>query len=165
MTELREATAADVDAVAALFLRCWRGSYADVLPAHVIDVFDEAGARELWQRALGAPKAGTRGVVAVEDGRIVGVVRMGRDPNEPAAGHVFSLYVDPGAQGSGVGGRLRAEAEAWFRSEGLAESTLWVFEANERARGFYDRHGWSADGGVRVEPEFGEPEMRLRTRL
>jgi GNAT superfamily N-acetyltransferase len=165
VTELREATAADVDAVAALFLRCWRASYADVLPAHVIDVFDEASAHELWQRALGAPKAGTRGVVAVEDGRIVGVIRMGRDPEEAAAGHVFSLYVDPDAQGSGVGGRLLVEADAWFRSEGLAEATLWVFEANDRARAFYSRHGWSADGGVRVEPEFGEPEVRLRRRL
>ncbi len=164
MIELREASAGDVDEVAALFLRCWRGSYADVLPAQVIGVFDEAGARELWHRALSRPRAGTRGVVAVEDGRVVGVIRMGRDPAEPTAGHVFSLYVDPDAQGSGVGRSLMAEAAAWFRSEGLSEATLWVFEANDRARGFYGRHGWSPDGGTRVEPEFGEPEVRLRTR-
>ena len=165
MTELRDATPADLDAVAALFLRCWRGSYADVLPARVIEVFDEASARGLWARALVTPAPGTRGVVAVDAGRVDGVIRIGRDPDEAAAGHVFSLYVDPGAQGSGVGGRLLAEAEAWFRSEGLAEANLWVFEANERARGFYARHGWSPDGGTRVEPEFGEPEVRLRTRL
>jgi ribosomal protein S18 acetylase RimI-like enzyme len=80
-------------------------------------------------------------------------------------GHVFSLYVDPDAQGTGVGGRLLAEAERWFGSEGLAEATLWVFEANARARAFYARHGWQPDGGMRVEPEFGEPEIRLRSRL
>jgi GNAT superfamily N-acetyltransferase len=164
VTELREAAAADVDAVAALFLRCWR-AYVDVLPPHVIDVFDEAGARELWQRALGAPRAGTRGVIAVAGARVLGVARMGRDPDDARAGHVFSLYVDPDSQGSGVGGRLLAEAEAWFRSAGLKEATLWVFEANERARGFYSGRGWSPDGGSRVEPEFGQPEVRLRRRL
>jgi ribosomal protein S18 acetylase RimI-like enzyme len=162
--ELRDATAADVDAIAALFLRCWRG-YADVLPARVIAVFDEASATDLWRRALEAPRPGTRGVVAVEDDPVVGVIRMGRDPDEPTVGHVFSLYVDPATQGSGVGRRLLADAEAWFRAEGLAEATLWVFEANERARGFYARLGWIADGRTRVEPEFGEPEVSLRRRL
>ena len=96
---------------------------------------------------------------------LVETMEMGRDPHEAYAGHVFSLYVDPDTQGSGVGGQLLEEAEAWFRSEGLAEATLWVFEANSRARCFYERHGWTPDGGERVEPEFGEPEVRLRRAL
>jgi GNAT superfamily N-acetyltransferase len=163
--ELRETTPNDIDEVAALFLRCWRESYADVLPAHVIAVFDAASAGELWGRVLAAPRAGFRVVVAVVDGRVVGVTRMGRDPDEPTVGHVFSLYVDPDAQGLGIGGRLLAEADAWFRSQGLAEATLWVFEANDRARGFYGQRGWVPDGGTRVEPAFGEPEVRLRTQV
>lgn len=161
--ELRDATALDLPDVSALFLRCWRG-YGDVLPERVIAVFDEQGARELWREALEAPGPGTRGVVAVEDGRLVGVIRMGHDPDELTAGHVFSLYVDPDAQGGGVGRRLLDAAVEWFRSEGLTEATLWVFEANDRARRFYGRAGWTPDGGTRVEPEFGEPEVRLRTR-
>ena len=164
MIGLREAAAADLEAVATLFLRCWRG-YADVLPERVIGLFDEAGARELWRRALATPRPHSRGVVAVEGVRVLGAIRMGHDPDEPGVGHVFSLYVDPAAQGGGVGGRLLAEADRWFGSEGLAEATLWVFEANLRARTFYARHGWEPDGGSRVEPEFGEPEVRLRHRI
>jgi len=163
--ELREATADDLDAVATLFLRCWRGSYADVLPAGVIEAFDAASARELWRPALEAPRPGTRGVVAVDDARVVGVVRMGRDPDEPTAGHIFSLYVDPDVQGGGVGRRLLEAAVGWLRAEGPAEATLWVFEANARARGFYAAAGWAPDGGTRVEPAFGEPEVRLRRSL
>ncbi len=165
MIALREATPGDLDAVATLFLRCWRESYAEVLPAHVIDVFDEVGARQLWRWALVTPPVGTRGVVAVADDQVVGVIRMGRDPDEPAAGHVFSLYVDPAAQGGGVGRRLIAEAHAWFAAQGVAEATLWVFEANVPARTFYAFHGWLPDGATRVEPEFGEPEVRLRRTL
>lgn len=164
MIALREAAPDDLGAVSALFLRCWRESYADVLPSGAIGVFDEAGAAALWRPALVAPRPGTRGVVAVSDadGRVVGVIRMGRDPDEPSAGHVFSLYVEPGAQGGGVGRRLLEEAVAWLRAQGLDEATLWVFEPNRRARAFYARHGWLPDGGTRVEPEFGVPELRLR---
>ncbi|MFN8520169.1 MAG: GNAT family N-acetyltransferase [Chloroflexota bacterium] len=165
MTTVREATAADVDAVVALFLRCWRESYAEVLPPTAIEVFDEAGAVELWRRALVTPRPGTRGVVAVEGDRVVGIARMGRDPDEPDAGHVFSLYVDPRAQGGGVGRRLLDEAVAWLGSAGVTTATLWVFEANRRARSFYALGGWLPDGGTRVEPEFGEPEVRLRRTL
>lgn len=165
MITLREATPDDLDPVAALFLRCWRESYATVLPAHVIDVFDEAGALRLWRRALVTPPAGTRGVVALDDDRVVGVIRMGRDPDQPAIGHVFSLYVHPSAQGAGVGRRLIGEAHAWFAAQGLAEATLWVFEANTPARTFYALHGWLPDGGTRVEAEFGEPELRLRRSI
>jgi len=164
---LREARPDDLGAVAALFLRCWRESYADVLPPGAIAVFDQASARELWRPALRAPRPGTRGVVAVSDpdARVVGVIRMGRDPDEPGVGHVFSLYVDPAAQGGGVGRRLLDDAVTWLRTEGLAEATLWVFEANARARTFYALHGWLPDGGTRVEAQFGEPEVRLRRGL
>jgi GNAT superfamily N-acetyltransferase len=159
---LREASAADLDAVTAVFLRCWRGSYATVLPERVIAVFDESSAHDLWRRALVRPAPGTRGVVAVADGRVVGIVRMGSDPDEPSARHVYSLYVDPSVQGQGVGGRLLEAADAWFAAEGGHEATLWVFAANAPARRFYERHGWHPDGGSRVEAEFGEPELRLR---
>lgn len=165
MIALRDAAPGDLAAVATLFLRCWRESYADVLSARAIGVFDEMSARELWRPALEAPRPGTRGVVAADDERVVGVIRMGRDPDAPDVGHVFSLYVDPDAQGGGVGRRLLDAAVAWFRDEGVPEATLWVFEANRRARTFYALHGWLPDGGARVEPGFDEPEVRLRQAL
>jgi GNAT superfamily N-acetyltransferase len=165
VTTYREATPEDLAAVTALFLRCWRESYAEVLPPRVIEVFDEASATDLWRRALVTPAAGTRGVVAVEGDRVMGVIRMGRDPDEPAAGHVFSLYVDPSAQGGGVGRGLLSEAVRWLDAAGCAEATLWVFQANRRARAFYETQGWEPDGGTRVEPAFGEPEVRLRRSL
>ena len=100
--------------------------------------------------------------MAVADDRVVGITRLGSDPDERTSGHVFSLYVDPSMQGQGVGGLLLDTADGWFRQEGRPESTLWVFEANASARRFYARHGWHPDGGTRVEAEFRELEVRLR---
>ena len=162
--ELRDARPTDVDAVASLFLACWRVSYAQVLPKAVIAVFDEESARSLWRRALEVPRAGSVSIVAESTRGVLGIIRTGSDPDEPSAGHVFSLYVDPAAQGLGVGGRLLDEATRRLRLDERTQATLWVFEANSAARAFYGHHGWEPDGGTRVEPEYGEPELRLRHR-
>jgi ribosomal protein S18 acetylase RimI-like enzyme len=70
-------------------------------------------------------------VVAEDAGRIVGFVAM-------AHGDVVDhLYVHPDHQDRGIGSALLEEAKrrmpAGFR--------LWVFQQNQKARRFYERHG------------------------
>ena len=163
---LRPADADDVEAIADLFLACWRTSYRDVLPPHVVDMYGPASARDLWRRSLEEGSGERRVVVAEQIGKsILGVVAMGRDPDRPALGHVFSLYVHPGAQGLGIGARLMSAAVERFSADALSEASLWVFEANTGGRAFYERLGWLADGTKRVEPEYGEQELRLTRSL
>jgi ribosomal protein S18 acetylase RimI-like enzyme len=163
---VREARPDDLPAVAAAFLACWRTSYAGFLPRAVIELYDEDGALELWRPTLSGPL--NRGLVLVAEGSgpdVLGVIRIGPDPDEPGAGHVFSLYVRPDTQGLGVGARLLAAAVDRFRRDDVQDATLWVFAANAAARGFYARLGWHPDGAGRVEPQYGEPELRLRRTL
>jgi ribosomal protein S18 acetylase RimI-like enzyme len=163
---LRGAAADDLDAVAALFLACWRQSYRGVLPEAVVELYDEVRARDLWQRSFAGLAAGREIVVAeLPDHTIAGVATVGEDPDRPRSGHVYSLYVHPHAQGQGVGARLLSAAVERLEACGFAEASLWVFEANVRGRAFYERLGWHPDGATRVEPEYGEPECRLTRSL
>jgi hypothetical protein len=52
-------------------------------------------------------------------------------------------------------------------AEEYAEATLWVLEANARARAFYERAGWRHDGtrGFFERPGFAAPELRYRKLL
>ncbi|MFR9775788.1 N-acetyltransferase family protein [Micromonospora sp. MS34] len=157
---VRPAVPADAGTVGAVFLVCWHRSYANLLPAAVRARYDEAGAVSLWRRVLTAAPDGVL-VADVAGPGVRGVVRFGADPDEPRRGHVFSLYVHPEAQGLGLGRTLLHDAAEKLRAAGHATATLWVFAANDAARAFYAKQGWTPDGATRVEEAYGEPEVRL----
>jgi ribosomal protein S18 acetylase RimI-like enzyme len=165
-TRIRRATPDDLAQVAAVFLACWRDSYRDVLPARLLERYDEAGAAALWSGPITDPRDDETVLVAEIAGRgVLGVTRFGPDPDSPELGHVFSLYVSPAAQGLGLGGQLLRAATVSLVELGHSAATLWVFAANERSIGFYAHEGWLPDGGHRVEPAYDEPELRLRRAL
>lgn len=80
--------------------------------------------------------------VAEQASGLVGVVAAGPDPDEPGVGHLARLYVLPAEWGRGIGRRLHDAALAHLRDRGHPEATLWVLEANHRARCWYERLGW-----------------------
>ena len=71
------------------------------------------------------------------------------------------LYIRPGWWGRGIGSRLIEHAKAQS-PDGL---TLWTFQVNERARGFYAHHGFiellRTDGSGNEERQ---PDVRLGWR-
>jgi GNAT superfamily N-acetyltransferase len=83
--------------------------------------------------------------IAEADGRAAGFVAV-----EPP--WLEALYVRPEAWGSGVAAALHDAALAELAAAGVRRATLWVLEANERARRFYERRGWRPDGSTRVVP-------------
>jgi GNAT superfamily N-acetyltransferase len=62
------------------------------------------------------------------------------------------LYVRPDAWGSGLAVTLHEAAVEALREAGVERARLWVLEENHRARRFYERRGWAADGTTRVVP-------------
>lgn len=54
-----------------------------------------------------------------------------------SADQLLQIHVEPGEQNKGIGGRLLAQAKV-RRPAGFS---LWVFQRNEGARRFYERHG------------------------
>jgi len=157
---LRPATPEDAPAIARVFEACWREVYPGLVPQPVIEKVAGA-ALALWSGLLRPGERSWSVEVWGPPGEVSGVIRYGRDPDQAETGHVFSLYVDPTTSGRGVGTALLRHAQEWFVDNGLSRATLWVFEANARARGFYATQRWRPDGKTRVEPEFETPEVRL----
>jgi GNAT superfamily N-acetyltransferase len=52
--------------------------------------------------------------------------------------------------GAGHGHTLHTEALDVAHASGAAAAILWVLTTNQRARHFYERHGWTADGAEKT---------------
>jgi GNAT superfamily N-acetyltransferase len=140
---IRPATADDAEELVRANEASWNAGMAHVVDKKLDELapFDRRVAR--YREGIAALPPGTRLWVAEREGRIVGHANVTVDK---ALGELSALYVVPEEWGSGVAGALHEEALEGMRELGATEATLWVVEGNTRARRFYEREGWSADG-------------------
>lgn len=129
-------------ALTALHRSAAHTGYAHIFPPDAAPpTYEEDLAR--WEHWLGPDwDQGRRAYVAAANRRVVGVVLSGPDPDEPEVGHLARLYVDPSCWGRGIGTRLYGTALRDLIDRDFPEATLWVLEANDRARSWYERLGW-----------------------
>lgn len=93
-----------------------------------------------------------KGWVAVQDEQICGFAVGNKE-----TGNIWALFVDPEAEGQGLGRQLHDEMTAWLFAQGLTK--LWLGTApGTRAQRFYERAGWKF---VRILPD-GEALYELR---
>jgi ribosomal protein S18 acetylase RimI-like enzyme len=100
---------------------------------------------------------------------LLGFVTFGesRDADTRGFGEIYALYVDPVHHRGGTGRLMMAEARRRLAEDGFREAILWVLDGNERARRFYEREGWVADGARREEKPYDivSNVSRFRRRL
>jgi GNAT superfamily N-acetyltransferase len=83
------------------------------------------------------------------------------------SGELYAINVDPDHWGTGVGTALLGAAIERLAAFGFMRAILWVHPGNQRARAFYEREGWEADGVDRDQEVLGVmvPETRYSRQL
>jgi GNAT superfamily N-acetyltransferase len=153
----------DAAAIADVHVRTWQAAYEHVFGADRLATLS-AGQRELrWRKSLGAGEQ--TAFVAELDGAVVGWATVGPNRKAGAGGELYGIYVAPEAWGTGAGPALMAAALEELRGAGYADAILWVLEDNPRARRFYEREGWVADGGRRTGEHLGVRTEEVRYRV
>jgi GNAT superfamily N-acetyltransferase len=148
---VRPAGPQDARPVAEVHVSSWRHAYRGLLPEDYLDKLSVDDREAMWLGAFSDPEGRGGAFVAEIDGRVAGFASFGptRDEDAPAStGEIPAIYVDPAVLGTGVGRELLAAATGGLRHAAFTRATLWVLEANERARSFYERAGWGWDGTV-----------------
>ena len=144
--ELRPCTRADCPAVRRLLITTWISAYAEFVPeADLRSYFEAAYSEENLGRMLTAPDQWI--MLALDQAEVVGVLRTFVSTEQRY--HVASLYVAPGRQRGGVGGRLMHWAEQRARQLGHHQIWLGVMTRNRVALAWYQRLGFVFD---REEP-------------
>ena len=166
-TTVRTARAEDGEAMGRIHVESWQAAYVGVVPQDHLDALDAEERGANWRGAIEAnpdPDHGRRLVVEV-DGEVVGLALVVPDRDgEDGVGEIPMIYVHPDAWGTGAGRALFVECEAAIRELGFREAVLWVLADNPRARSFYERQGWYADGGEKTEDIGGVDLVEVRYR-
>jgi GNAT superfamily N-acetyltransferase len=171
--ELREARRGDELRVAELHVRSWQEAYDGLMPVEFLAALDP---RERAERYTFEDAEGPTTLLALDgDGAppgqeaLLGFASFGpsRDEDLPDHGEIGALYVDPDRHRGGIGRLLMAEVRRRLAADGYTDAFLWVLDGNDRARQFYEREGWVADGAGREENPYDivSNVSRFRRRL
>jgi GNAT superfamily N-acetyltransferase len=153
---LRPAVPTDAEAGATLHMACWREAYTPYADPVLLDQRLASSDRFVaaWREQLvdGPPR-----VLAEADGELVGfsVAGLNRDPDAPAVTELYAIYTRAAWWGTGLGQLL------WDAVRPEESCSLWVLEDNARARGFYARNGFVADGARELYDDLGTWEIRM----
>ena len=166
MVTVRPATVADAPAMGRLVVRAWQAAYRGHMPDAYLDGLRPQDRAAYWDEVLRREDRRGAVLVAERDGEVVGFAALGPSPDPEGAGELYAINVDPAHWGTGAGRALLEAAQAELDRMGFAESVLWVLPGNARARRFYERAGWAADGTERTAEVFAVtvPEVRYRRR-
>jgi GNAT superfamily N-acetyltransferase len=84
--------------------------------------------------------------VALEDGRLVGMVAAFAHEDDPRTAELIAMFVTPEARGRGIGAALVDAQLAWARSEGFERVSLMVNVERTSAFRLYERSGFRDTG-------------------
>ncbi|HWE61051.1 MAG TPA: GNAT family N-acetyltransferase [Chloroflexota bacterium] len=151
---LRDASAHDIEAIAARHADSWRRHYRGAYLDSFLDGDVVADRQAVWGERLTAPGTDQFTIVADCDGVVAGFVHMILDADPRWGALLDNLHVSHRLKRRGIGRRLLGEAArglAWRRP---ADSRfyLWVLDQNRAAQSFY-----AACGGTDVETTLRGP--------
>jgi GNAT superfamily N-acetyltransferase len=166
---VRPARPSDTEAIVAVFVAGWRRGYRGIVDDDRLANLPVERWRSELRAGLARPAGDSFSLVSELEGAFAGycyVAAPARDGDlgEEAA-ELMAIYVEPELWGRGVGAALIAAAEREAVARGYEELSLWTFTENDRARGFYERRGWRADGNQRLHPLAGARAMRMRKAI
>ncbi|GAB3768097.1 GNAT family N-acetyltransferase [Microlunatus parietis] len=156
MIEIRPAAAGETAALVDCHLACWREAYREYASeAYLANVSGGRSARiSYWTTKIDNGRAPW---LALDDGEVIGLADAGptEDDDLRPGLELFMIYVRAAHWGAGVGHRLLEAAI------GDQPASLWVLDGNDRAVGFYRRHGFRPDGARKLHPGFRRPIIRM----
>lgn len=161
--EIRRASVADAQSIANVHVLSWQQGYAGIVPAEFLAGLDPEKRAAQWVEHLNDEASSVW--VAHGYGRVFGFSSIGPSRDEDAEANtqeIYTIYLDPEAWGTGVARELmHTMLEPLSQADPV---TLWVLAENERARRFYQRHGFSADGVERLDDFSGSGLLEVRLR-
>ena len=136
---IRAARPSDAAALARVYVDSWRETYSGILADSYLHNLSYAHEETLWRHRIVTDHCTFLGVCR---GQIVGLASGGRCRwSNALRGELHLLYVLRGYQRMGIGRALFDAVHFSLATQGYGQLSVWVLEANNNAREFYERVG------------------------
>lgn len=144
---VRHPRAEDVEPLADVHLRCWQETYTGQLPDAFFGDTAWESRRRTWQAIVADRGKEMHPWVAEADRGIIGFSMSAEqsETDEVRDLQLCMLYVLEDFHGTGAGQKLLNA------SLGEHPTQLWTAKHNPRARRFYEKNGFRADGAERID--------------
>lgn len=132
----------EAQAMAALHVQCWREAYSEILPAELINSFNDQTRLPTWQSVI--PNAQKFVLGAFDADVPVGFVISGFSDEkyiEDQDGNLETIYLAASHYRQGIGRELIGRAARDWVLNGGTSLTVGVLAENIRARVFYESLG------------------------
>lgn len=148
--QVRNASSAEIAALAQLWFEGWQDAHAAILPVELARL----RTRESFEERLTRDLADVRVVGQV--GAPLGFCMVKND-------ELYQLFVSAGARGMGVAAALLADGEARLAANGVEVAWLSCAIGNDRAARFYAKNGWQNKGPFLTRVETTDGPFDLET--
>ena len=147
----------DAESLGRVHAQCWHEAYDEVISKAALEKLSPRRMAELWTHWMNQGPEYLQ-FAAVIDGEIVGFVGSGpaRDADAPRGRELYFMNMLAEYRSTGTGQKL------FDAAIGDAPAYLWVLSSNARARHFYEKNGFVADGAEHTEPFLGEEVHEVR---
>jgi GNAT superfamily N-acetyltransferase len=164
---VRPATLADAERIAEIHVAAWRAGYQQLMPKAYLDSLDVQGRAARWRNSLNEVRTQIALVAVDERNEPMGFCLFGLcrdyDLRTTPTGEVFALNVLPSQWSCGYGRSLLDATMLDARRIGWSVLKLWVLSGNHRARSFYEKYGFTADGAQKTDTQLtSQPLHQVR---
>lgn len=163
---IRQTSISEAYDVAKVHVLSWQSAYKGIILDDYLNNMSVETRAEKFKNNYDTVKDDS--FVAVEDEKIIGVLAVHKcfDADVVDCGEVEAIYLLPEFWGSGYGKQLMDFAINALKERGYNDIYLWVLEENIRARRFYEKYGFVADGTskeINIGKLLAEMRYLLRT--
>ncbi|MHA7650445.1 alpha/beta fold hydrolase [Mycobacterium sp. ML4] len=139
---IREAKPKDFARVAAMHYPVWRQSWKGIVATHVLDMIStpKTWAETFYPSTL--KRGGWQMLMAEARGKLLGMTLFGPDLSNPNHIQIDALYIADDNQRHGIGSMLLNKVLRTYPDNDII---LWAADKNQKARNFYEKHGFELD--------------------
>ena len=149
MIQIKYATYNDLISLAEIQTLSWKSAFSDILSSNTLNKYtDFDKCLKILENAYNSGN-GYLYIGSINE-KPCAELFWCRGTELERSAEIVALHSIPESWGCGVGKAIMDKAVEDIFNNGFEKAYLWVFERNKRARRFYEKYGFIADGTSRI---------------